>query len=63
MAGFFLKEKTINQVILLDVDAIHPNPAQPRQEFRPEELSSLAAASGNGSLAACHRPEKLAEGL
>ncbi len=44
MAGFFLKEKTINQVILLDVDAIHPNPAQPRQEFRPEELSSLAAS-------------------
>ena len=47
MAGFFLKEKTINQVILLDVDAIHPNPAQPRQEFRPEELSSLAASSAS----------------
>ncbi len=44
MAGIFLKEKTINRVVLLDIDGILPNPAQPRQEFRAGELSELAAS-------------------
>ena len=44
MAGIFTKEKTINRVVLLDVDDILPNPAQPRQSFQEEDLASLAAS-------------------
>lgn len=44
MAGIFTKEKTINRVVLLDVDDILPNPAQPRQSFQEEDLAGLAAS-------------------
>ncbi|MGI5856293.1 MAG: ParB/RepB/Spo0J family partition protein [Candidatus Merdivicinus sp.] len=44
MAGIFTKEKTINRVVLLEISDILPNPAQPRQEFRAEELAGLAAS-------------------
>ena len=44
MAGIFQKEKTINRVVLLDIEGILPNPAQPRQEFREEDLTELAAS-------------------
>ena len=43
--GFFAKEKggkPIGKVILLHVDDISPNPAQPRREFDPEALAGLA---------------------
>ena len=46
--GFFAKEKggkPIGKVILLHVDDISPNPAQPRREFDPEALAGLADAS------------------
>ncbi|MGI5894625.1 MAG: ParB/RepB/Spo0J family partition protein [Candidatus Merdivicinus sp.] len=44
MAGFFAKEreKVINKVVLVPVDKIEPNPAQPRKTFSPEELQELA---------------------
>lgn len=43
MAGFFQsKEKVINKVLLLPVEEISPNPAQPRTEFDEQALSSLA---------------------
>ena len=44
MAGIFTKEKTINRVVLLDVDDILPNTAQPRQSFQEEDLAGLAAS-------------------
>lgn len=44
MAGIFAKEKIINRVVLLEISDILPNPAQPRQEFRAEELAGLAAS-------------------
>lgn len=38
----FHREKTINKVVLIQTEDILPNPAQPRYEFRQEELQSLA---------------------
>lgn len=34
--------KTVNRVLELPVDLIHPNPAQPRREFSEKELEQLA---------------------
>lgn len=34
------------QVLELSIDSIHPNPYQPRQQFSPEELESLAQSIG-----------------
>lgn len=43
MAGFFQqKEKVVNKVVLLPVEEVAPNPAQPRLEFDDEALRSLA---------------------
>lgn len=43
MAGFFQqKEKMINRVVLLSVQEVFPNPAQPRLEFDEKALQSLA---------------------
>jgi len=56
MAGIFIRSKhtpdpaaepadnhkTVGKVILLDVNEIAPNPAQPRQEFDLEALAALA---------------------
>ena len=42
MYGKQWKSRTINKVILVDVESIQPNPAQPRMEFDQEELKSLA---------------------
>ena len=42
MAGFFAKEKVINKVVLIPVEKITPNPAQPRQDFNSEDLAELA---------------------
>lgn len=39
--ALFTKTKH-RQVLELSVDLIHPNPYQPRQQFSPEELESLA---------------------
>ena len=39
--ALFTKTKH-RQVLELSVDLIHPNPHQPRQQFTPEELESLA---------------------
>lgn len=41
MAGFFTKEKIVNKVVLLPVERISPNPAQPRRNFSEEELREL----------------------
>lgn len=43
MAGFFQpKEKVVNKVVLLPVEEVLPNPAQPRTEFDEQALNSLA---------------------
>ncbi len=42
MAGFFGKDKSINRVLMIRVEAIRPNPAQPRRHFDEEELLSLS---------------------
>lgn len=43
MAGFFQqKEKVVGKVVLLPVEEIMPNPAQPRMEFDEAALRSLA---------------------
>ena len=43
--------KTVNRVVELPVDAVRPNPAQPRREFAEKELEQLAVSifgtSGN----------------
>lgn len=39
-----LKPKTVNRVLLLPVEAIWPNPDQPRRVFDPEKISELAAS-------------------
>ena len=39
---FFQREKTINRVVLLPIDEIVPNPAQPRRDFNAAELQELA---------------------
>ncbi len=39
-----LKTKTVNRVLLLPVDAIWPNPDQPRRVFETEKLNELAAS-------------------
>lgn len=44
MAALFQREKTINRVVLLSVEEIVPNPAQPRRDFNPQELQELAAS-------------------
>lgn len=36
--------KTINKVVLIDIEKISPNPAQPRKDFSPEEIESLAVS-------------------
>lgn len=41
MNGIFLKEKTVNKVVMIDVSQIMPNPAQPRRIFDEAELSGL----------------------
>lgn len=41
MAGFFSKEKIVNKVVLLPVERISPNPAQPRRDFAEDELREL----------------------
>lgn len=38
------KGKTVNRVVLIDVDLIRPNPAQPRTVFKQSEIESLAAS-------------------
>lgn len=38
------KGKTVNKVILIDVELIRPNPAQPRTIFKQSEIESLAAS-------------------
>ena len=42
MTNLFQKEKTINRVVLLNVAEVEPNPAQPRTNFDPDSLASLA---------------------
>lgn len=42
MAGFFAKEKVINKVVLIPIEKVVPNPAQPRQDFNQEDLEELA---------------------
>lgn len=42
MAGFFGKDKSINRVLMIRVEAIRPNPAQPRRHFDEEELLALS---------------------
>lgn len=39
MAGFFAKEKVVNKVVLIPVNKITPNPAQPRQDFDRKDLT------------------------
>lgn len=39
-----LKTKTVNRVLLLPVDAIWPNPDQPRRVFDGDKISELAAS-------------------
>lgn len=36
--------KTVNRVVELPVDAVRPNPAQPRREFSEKELEQLAVS-------------------
>lgn len=36
--------KTVNRVVELPVDAVRPNPAQPRREFAEKELEQLAVS-------------------
>ncbi len=51
MVGFLKKEKTVNKVVLLPVDSIVPNPAQPRTVFGANEIQSLAdSIMANGLL-------------
>lgn len=46
-----VKGQTINKVVLLDVDLIMPNPAQPRIVFNTMEIESLASSiAANGLL-------------
>lgn len=40
--GIFSKTKVVNRVVLLDVEQIKPNPAQPRAIFVKQELQDLA---------------------
>ena len=42
MSGFLGKEKTVNKVVLIDVEQIAPNPSQPRQLFSEEKIDQLA---------------------
>lgn len=42
MALGMKKEKTVNRVVMLDVDAIDTNPAQPRIHFAEEQIGTLA---------------------
>lgn len=44
MAGFFAKEKVVNKVVMIAVDKIVPNPAQPRRDFNRKDLEELAAS-------------------
>ncbi len=44
MSGFFQKEKIHNKVVLLPVEEIVPNPAQPRRDFDKKEIESLASS-------------------
>lgn len=37
-----LKAKTVNRVLLLPIEAIIPNPNQPRQLFDEEKINELA---------------------
>ena len=44
MTGFFQKDKVVNRVVLLGVESILPNPAQPRREFDRAGLEALAGS-------------------
>ena len=49
--GLFTKEKIVNKVCLIPVEAIHPNPDQPRKVFVEEELHALSESiAANGLL-------------
>lgn len=48
---FLKQEKVVNKVVMIDVDKIIPNPAQPRRNFDESELTSLAESiKANGIL-------------
>lgn len=51
MAGIFGKEKYVNKVMMIRVENIKPNPAQPRKKFDERELLSLSRSiQRNGML-------------
>ena len=50
MTALQLRGKTINKVVLLELDQIEPNPAQPRLLFSQEELQSLAQSIAENGL-------------
>lgn len=39
-----IKGKTVNRVVMIDVESIQPNPAQPRTQFKQSEIEGLAAS-------------------
>lgn len=42
MSGLFGKEKTVNKVLMIDLEELLPNPNQPRRVFAEQELKQLA---------------------
>lgn len=44
------KEKTINRVVMLPIEEIHRNPAQPRKYFEEEQLAVLAQSIAENGL-------------
>lgn len=44
------KERTVNKVVLLDVNLIYPNPSQPRVVFQEEELRQLSESIAENGL-------------
>jgi ParB family chromosome partitioning protein len=42
LTNVFFHEKVVNKVIVIPIESIAPNPAQPRRTFDPSELASLA---------------------